>query len=103
MDVDLYSSTMDALKVLTLPGSRRLHRTFIYMDDVELIFCHKFAGELLAIDDFNRGKCEHQDRPATRLCWKSPVPGPRIHQHDVQWRTTWMPSPGSKHRPRAPR
>jgi hypothetical protein len=54
VDVDLYSSTMQALQLLSLPGRRMLLRTFIYFDDVELVFAHRFAGELLAIDEFNR-------------------------------------------------
>lgn len=53
IDVDLYSSTMQALQILTLPGRRLLLRTFIYFDDVELPISHRFAGELLAIDEFN--------------------------------------------------
>jgi hypothetical protein len=53
IDVDLYSSTMQALEILSLPGSRRLNRTFLYFDDTDLIICHRFAGELLAIEDFN--------------------------------------------------
>jgi hypothetical protein len=54
VDVDLYSSTMQALQVLALPGRKLLRRTFIYFDDVDLPVSHRFAGELLAIDDFNR-------------------------------------------------
>jgi hypothetical protein len=54
LDLDLYSSTVQALEILTLPGARILRRTFLYLDDVELIICHRFAGELLAIDEFNR-------------------------------------------------
>ena len=54
VDVDLYSSTMQALQVLALPGRKLLRRTFIYFDDVDLPISHRFAGELLAIDDFNR-------------------------------------------------
>lgn len=53
VDVDLYSSTMQALQILTLPGRKLLMRTFIYFDDVELPISHRFAGELLAIDEFN--------------------------------------------------
>jgi hypothetical protein len=55
LDLDLYSSTVHALKILTLPGARILRRTFLYLDDVELTICHRFAGELLAIDEFNQG------------------------------------------------
>lgn len=54
VDVDLYSSTAQALAVLSLPGSKKLHRTFLYFDDIEFTICHKFAGELLAIEEFNR-------------------------------------------------
>lgn len=54
MDVDLYSSTIRALDILSLPRAKMLHRAFIYFDDIELTFCHRFAGELLAIDEFNR-------------------------------------------------
>jgi hypothetical protein len=54
MDVDLYSSTAHALAILSLPRAKKLHRTFIYFDDVEMTICHKFAGELLAIEEFNR-------------------------------------------------
>lgn len=54
VDVDLYSSTIRALDILSLPSAGILHRVFIYFDDIELTFCHRFAGELLAIDEFNQ-------------------------------------------------
>jgi hypothetical protein len=53
IDVDLYSSTRDALQVLSLPGKRTLLHVPMYFDDVKRIFNHRFAGELLAIDEFN--------------------------------------------------
>src|SRR5688572_24178668 len=53
-DADLYSSTVSALGVLSLPGKRILRRCFLYFDDVAYPFNHRFAGELLAIDEFNR-------------------------------------------------
>ena len=53
MDLDLYSSTMAALKIFTLPGKRMLLRVPMYFDDVNFSFNHKFAGELRAIDEFN--------------------------------------------------
>jgi hypothetical protein len=53
MDVDLYSSTMSALRLFTAPGSRMLRRVTMYFDDVNFFFNHRFAGELLAIDEFN--------------------------------------------------
>ncbi|MGA8028865.1 MAG: hypothetical protein WB992_17120 [Bryobacteraceae bacterium] len=54
MDLDLYSSTTEALKVLTLPGKKTLKRVPVYFDDVALEWNHRFAGELLAIDEFNQ-------------------------------------------------
>lgn len=54
VDVDLYSSTMQALKLFTLPGRKLLRRTIVYFDDVDLIISHRYAGELLAIDEFNK-------------------------------------------------
>ena len=52
-DVDLYSSTKEALQILTLPGTRMLRRVSIYFDDIDFFCSHRFAGELLAIDEFN--------------------------------------------------
>jgi hypothetical protein len=53
VDVDLYSSTRDALQIFSLPGKRMLLHVPMYFDDVKRIFNHRFAGELLAIDEFN--------------------------------------------------
>jgi hypothetical protein len=53
-DVDLYSSTKEVLKVFTLAGRRMLRRVFIYFDDIDFVFNHRFAGEWLAIDEFNQ-------------------------------------------------
>jgi len=54
VDVDLYSSTMQALQIFSTAGAKMLNRAFIYFDDVDLLFTHRFAGELLAIDEFNK-------------------------------------------------
>jgi hypothetical protein len=53
IDLDLYSSTRDALQVLLLPGKQMLRRVTMYFDDIDFFFNHKFAGELRAIDEFN--------------------------------------------------
>jgi hypothetical protein len=50
-DLDFYSSTMHAFHIFEKPI---LPHTPVYFDDVILPFNHRFAGELLAIDDFNR-------------------------------------------------
>jgi hypothetical protein len=52
-DLDLYSSTKQALEVLRSPRRRMLRRVFLYFDDVQLPMTHDFAGELLAIREFN--------------------------------------------------
>jgi hypothetical protein len=53
IDVDLYSSTAAALRILTSENSRMLWHTPMYFDDIDFIFNHRFAGELLAIHQFN--------------------------------------------------
>jgi len=53
VDVDIYSSTRDLLKMFTLPHRRMLKRVYMYFDDIDLPFTHKYAGEQLAIDEFN--------------------------------------------------
>lgn len=52
-DLDYYSSTKDALPLLSGPRRRLLRRTPLYFDDIDFFFNNKFAGELLAIDEFN--------------------------------------------------
>ncbi len=53
MDLDLYSSTKQALEILKLSNSQMLRRVILYFDDICLHACHRFAGERLAIDEFN--------------------------------------------------
>ncbi len=52
IDVDLYSSTAAALRTLDLCPI--LRQVAIYCDDIDLALCHQWAGELLAIDEFNQ-------------------------------------------------
>lgn len=53
-DLDLYSSTMQALQIFTHPHKSMLKKVPLYFDDVmEPMVSHRFAGELLAIDEFN--------------------------------------------------
>jgi len=51
MDLDLYSSTIMALSVLDLCPI--LRHVAIYFDDIGYAECHQWAGELLAIAEFN--------------------------------------------------
>ena len=53
VDLDLYSSTRAALEMLAAPGRRMLRHVPMYFDDVDFLFNHRFAGELLAIEEFN--------------------------------------------------
>lgn len=54
-DLDLYSSTTHALQVLTHPQKWMLKKIPLYFDEVEeSLVSHRFAGELLAIDEFNQ-------------------------------------------------
>ena len=54
VDVDLYSSTVDTLKLFTLPGKSMLRRVPMYFDDTDFVFNHRFAGEFLAMKEFNQ-------------------------------------------------
>ncbi len=53
IDVDLYSSTLPALQLLSSSERRMLKHTAMWLDDINLMESHRFAGELLAIDEFN--------------------------------------------------
>ena len=53
LDVDIYSSSRDVLRMFADPKRRMLRRVYMYCDDVDLRFTHRFAGELLAIEEFN--------------------------------------------------
>jgi hypothetical protein len=55
-DLDYYSSTIAAMQLLDAPGATRLPRVYCYFDDVigdDRELHHRYAGELLAIDEFN--------------------------------------------------
>ena len=53
VDVDYWSSTVDCLKVFRNPKLRFLPTTPVYFDDVNNVDHNEFAGELLAIKEFN--------------------------------------------------
>jgi hypothetical protein len=54
IDVDFYSSTRDALRILSLPERKSMIRVVIYLDDAETLLYNRFAGELLAMEQFNQ-------------------------------------------------
>jgi hypothetical protein len=53
IDLDLYSSTVAALAIFHRTDVQRLVRTALYFDEVTMECNHRFAGELLAIEEFN--------------------------------------------------
>jgi hypothetical protein len=61
-DLDYYSSTRDALTLFEADAAHFLPRIFMYFDDVQgdnTWLVSEFAGELLAIDEFNK---QHQSK-----------------------------------------
>jgi hypothetical protein len=53
IDLDLYSSSKAALQLLSLSGKRTLRRVALYFDDISSNVHYGWAGELLAIREFN--------------------------------------------------
>ena len=78
-DMDLYSSTRDALQLFSLPRRKTLRRTFLYFDDVAYDFNHRFAGELLAIEEFNS---QNDDIKIDR--WRG------VTQYSAYYRSSWL-------------
>lgn len=52
-DLDFYSSTVQALRLFSRKDAVFLNRVGAYFDDINDIHNHRFAGERLAIDEFN--------------------------------------------------
>ncbi len=63
IDVDYYSSTVDALKIFEGPAQSYLPLTLMYLDDLALDHHNPFAGEELAVREFNEA---HVHRKAAR-------------------------------------
>jgi len=53
LDLDFYSSTSAALQILLREDVQLLHRVALYFDDIDAAYNHRFAGALLAIEEFN--------------------------------------------------
>jgi hypothetical protein len=53
LDVDYYSSSLDALRIFEDAPTRYLPATLMYADDINLWPHHAWGGELLAINEFN--------------------------------------------------
>ena len=53
VDLDYYSSTVDALTIFDGPSDLYLPMVVMYFDDVRRELHNRYCGELLAIDEFN--------------------------------------------------
>jgi hypothetical protein len=63
-DLDLYSSTSEALKVFDAPSEALLPRVYCYFDDTIGHTHSEFAGALLAISEYNES---HQSRKIAQI------------------------------------
>jgi hypothetical protein len=63
IDVDYYSSTVDALALLTHRPASLLPRVIVYLDDLEYLTHNSWAGEQLAVNEFT---VQHPMRPIER-------------------------------------
>jgi hypothetical protein len=53
IDVDLYSSAVSALRAFMSCPANYLPATILYLDDIDHICTNAWAGELLAVSEFN--------------------------------------------------
>jgi hypothetical protein len=64
VDLDYYSSTVDALTIFDGPSDLYLPMVVMYFDDIKRELHNRYCGALLAIEEFNRG---HDSRKITKL------------------------------------
>ena len=72
-DLDYYSSTVAAMKLLETTAAQRLPRVYCYFDDVlgdDMEIHSRFVGELLAIEEFNRAHDDVKVAPIHGLAHK---------------------------------
>lgn len=53
VDVDYYSSAKSVLRVFSSDAEKYLPATLVYLDDIDHICSNQWAGELLAVSEFN--------------------------------------------------
>jgi hypothetical protein len=87
-DLDLYSSTASALKILRRPDVPLLRRVALYFDDVDDVYNHRWAGALLAIQEFNEASAAVKIDRWRGLSVSRPFPAatwlPRMYvAHDI--------------------
>jgi hypothetical protein len=77
IDLDYYSSTVDALRIFDVPESRVLPRVLCYFDDLvgeDHVLQNDLVGEALAINEFNLDRKETKILPVTGLSAKRVLP-----------------------------
>jgi hypothetical protein len=77
IDLDYYSSTVDALRIFDVPESKVLPRVLCYFDDVvgeDHVLQNDLVGELLAIREFNLDRKECKILPVNGLSAKRVLP-----------------------------
>jgi hypothetical protein len=77
IDVDYYSSTVDALKIFDLDPQYLLPRVMCYFDDTvgeDHVLQNKYVGELLAIEEFNGSHPRQKVVPIHGLRAKRDIP-----------------------------
>jgi hypothetical protein len=77
IDLDYYSSTVDALRIFDVPESRVLPRVLCYFDDIvgeDHVLQNDLVGELLAIREFNLDRKECKILPVNGLSAKRVLP-----------------------------
>lgn len=94
VDLDYYSSTSSALKILTADPKLYLPVIPIYLDDIEPSFASPWTGELLAVNEFNQANNLRKIAPFTFLrpyrIFKTPIWIDKIyaaHIHDHEFRS----------------
>lgn len=63
LDVDYYSSSVEALKVLSGKPELYLPVVGVYLDDIRYIEHNKWCGELLAVEEFNEAHTHRKIAP----------------------------------------
>jgi hypothetical protein len=67
IDVDYYSSAVQALKILTGPSELYLPIVATYLDDIGVPGSNPWTGELLAVHEFNEANAMRKIAPLTML------------------------------------
>jgi len=77
IDLDYYSSTVDALRIFEGELGNLLPRVTCYLDDIvgeDMVFQSKFVGELLAVEEFNARNSSRKIAQINGLAQKRTLP-----------------------------